>query len=82
MILVNYDRTGNRHRLSVKGHAGYSDHGDDIVCAGVSSISFALVGYLHHAGCDIEEVRTDSGDLLIDCSGGELIAGAFDTCPG
>lgn len=78
MIRINYDRTGNRHRLSVKGHAGYAAHGDDIVCAGVSGISYALLGYLHHAGCDIEEARADSGDLLIDCSGNELIAAAFD----
>ena len=78
MIRVNYDRTGNRHRLSVKGHAGYVAHGDDIVCAGVSGIAYALLGYLHHAGCDIEEARADSGDLLIDCAGDDLIAGAFD----
>ena len=78
MIRVNYDRTGNRHRLSVKGHAGYAAHGDDIVCAGVSGITYALLGYLHHAGCDIEEVRADSGDVLVDCTGDGLIAGAFD----
>lgn len=24
--------------ISVKGHAGYADHGDDIVCAGVSTL--------------------------------------------
>lgn len=78
MIRVNYFRNGNSYKLSVKGHAGYAMHGNDIVCAGVSSIAYALLGYLHHAGCDIEEARADSGDLLIDCSGGDLIAGAFD----
>lgn len=78
MIRVNYERSGNRHRLSVKGHAGYSDHGNDIVCAGVSSLSYALLGYLHHAGCDIAEAKADSGDLQIDCAGDGLIAGAFD----
>lgn len=78
MIRVNYLREGNHHRLSVKGHAGYAAHGDDIVCAGVSGISYALLGYLNHAGCDISEARADSGDLLIDARGGALIAGAFD----
>lgn len=67
MIRVNYLREGNHHRLSVKGHAGYATHGDDIVCAGVSAISYALLGYLNHAGCDISEAQADSGNLTIDC---------------
>ena len=78
MIRVNYNRDGNRHRLSVTGHAGYATHGDDIVCAGVSGISYALLGYLHNASCHIAQARADSGDLLIDVRGGELITGAFD----
>lgn len=78
MIRVNYLREGNHHKLSVKGHAGYASHGNDIVCAGVSAISYALLGYLNQAGCDISEARADSGDLLIDAAGGEMTAGAFD----
>lgn len=78
MIRVNYLREGNHHKLSVTGHAGYATHGDDIVCAGVSAISFALLGYLNHAGCDISEARADSGDLLLDVEGDKLTTGAFD----
>lgn len=68
MIRVNYLREGKHHRLSVRGHAGYSARGQDIICAGVSAISGSLLGYLLHAGCDIAEARTDSGEMLIDCS--------------
>lgn len=78
MIRVNYLRDGGNHKLSVQGHAGWSQHGNDIVCAGVSSISFALLGYLHHAGSDIAEAQADSGNLRIECSGGESVAAAFD----
>lgn len=78
MIRVNYLREGDRYRLSVQGHAGYSDHGNDIVCAGVSAISYALLGYLHHAGCDIAEAQADSGNLMISCRGDEMTAGAFE----
>ena len=78
MIRVNYLRVGDTHTLSVQGHAGWSQHGNDIVCSGVSAISFALLGYLHHAGGDIADTQTDSGYLHVVCSGGELIAGAFD----
>jgi uncharacterized protein YsxB (DUF464 family) len=78
MIRVNYLRKDDTHKLSVQGHAGWSQHGNDIVCAGVSAISFALLGYLHNAGCDIAEAQADSGNLLIECSGDKLVAGAFD----
>ena len=78
MIRVNYLREGDSHKLSVQGHAGWSEHGSDIVCAGVSAISYALLGYLHHAGCDIAQAQADSGNLRVVCSGGELVAVAFD----
>ena len=75
MIRVNYSRTGDNHKLSVRGHAGYDDSGKDIVCAGVSAISCALLGVLNHAGCDISESRTDSGEMTVKCKGGSM---AFD----
>ncbi len=28
-------------RVTVKGHAGYADAGEDIVCAGISTLTFA-----------------------------------------
>ena len=68
MIRVNYQRIGARHRLAVEGHAGHSDIGTDIVCAGVSAVSYALLGYLLKSGCNISEARADSGELLIDCT--------------
>jgi uncharacterized protein YsxB (DUF464 family) len=78
MIRVNYLREGERHRLSVTGHAGYAAHGNDIVCAGVSGISYALLGYLHNIGCDITKAHTDSGELLLDVRGDEMTTGAMD----
>ena len=78
MIRVNYLRKDDTHKLSVQGHSGWSQHGNDIVCAGVSSISFALLGYLHNADSEIAEAQVDSGNLLIECSGEERVAAAFD----
>lgn len=77
MIRVNYCRDGKRHRLAVKGHALYSDSGHDIVCAGVSSLSLALAAYLKTAAV-MHEVKYDSGELLIDCSGEDAAEAAFD----
>jgi uncharacterized protein YsxB (DUF464 family) len=78
VIRVNYLREGSRHRLSVTGHAGYATHGNDIVCAGVSSISYALLGYLHNIECEIAQASTESGDMMLDVRGDRMTDGAFD----
>ena len=76
MIRVDYTRKGSHHHtLTVHGHAGYDDTGRDIVCAGVSAISYALLGYLYHVGYVVEDVKTESGDLSLSCVGGDA---AFD----
>lgn len=41
MIEVRYDR--DNRSISVSGHAGYAPKGQDIVCAGVSSLVYILV---------------------------------------
>lgn len=78
MIRVNYAKDGGRHKLAVQGHAGHGPPGGDIVCAGVSALSYALLGYLLHAGCPVVEAKADSGDLLLICKDGEMVRGAFD----
>ena len=45
MIKVRYNDTDSI-MLRVSGHANYAEIGKDIVCAGVSAIAFALLGYL------------------------------------
>ena len=37
-------------RLTVSGHAGYAAAGQDIVCAAVSALVYALAGYLEEKG--------------------------------
>ena len=53
MIKVNYTELdgpyGPAMRLEAAGHAGYAPAGQDIVCAGVSTLMQALVSLL--AGC-------------------------------
>ena len=46
MINADFSRCDDRFLLTVNGHAGYSRSGDDIICAAVSGIVYALVGYL------------------------------------
>lgn len=42
MITVLIEQDGLEHRVTVAGHAGYAEKGQDIVCAGVSSLFVAL----------------------------------------
>ena len=39
----------DRLRLDVEGHAGYAEEGKDIVCAGVSILTYALARALEEA---------------------------------
>lgn len=37
------DRTGELQGFKIKGHAGYADAGEDIVCAGISALVTAAI---------------------------------------
>lgn len=78
MIRISYVSAGNRHRLVIEGHAMSDEHGKDIVCAGVSAISFALMGYIRSTDAEIAEISFCSGNVNLDCSGDERIQAAFD----
>ena len=43
MITVSlYKKNNNYYKLLIKGHANYAKHGNDIVCAAVSALSYSL----------------------------------------
>lgn len=80
MIRVQYGTDGREHRLTMEGHANYADHGDDIVCAGASSIVFALLGWLENNGQDLEfyNSEVESGNVRIYCEGNDRTAATFE----
>lgn len=78
MIKINYFRNGNSHKLTVDGHAGYSNGGFDIVCAGISAITWTLIGYLLEEEADYTAAEADTGHAEVTCTGGEKAANAFD----
>lgn len=82
MIRINYFRAGDEHKLAVTGHAGYAEHGRDIICAGVSAISFALLDYLQHTGCEIKEASAADGEMRLICKGGEGVRAAYEMAVG
>ena len=80
MIRAIYRREEDAHLLMLDGHANYANHGEDIVCAGASSLVYALLGWLENNSEDLEYVNADvhEGDVKIACEGGEKTAAVFE----
>lgn len=64
---------GSPNRLTLDGHAGYCP-GEDIVCAAISALVYALIGYLDSCGAAFE-YDTGDGFATVECEGHEE---AFD----
>ena len=77
MIRASYRVEGDAHSLTAIGHAGYSEKGTDIVCAGVSALVQALIGWLENNPCEVQCVSVDAGEVIIACSGGEDVSAVF-----
>ena len=68
MITIHYSHDGKTHHLHITGHAGYASAGSDIVCAGVSALSLALLGYTRELDA-VEEEHCRPGELKLRCDG-------------
>ena len=81
MIYVHFEcKNGNDYYgLTIEGHAGYSDNGNDIVCAGASAIAYTLLGYLNNLEIDTLNYRDCSGDFYVNCvTDDERVETAFE----
>lgn len=76
MITVACSTRQGEHALTVTGHACYNP-GNDIVCAGVSAITFALLGWLLNSGADYS-AHYESGECAIRCRRTRDTDTAFD----
>lgn len=79
MIIAKYVRDGETHTLSVNGHAGYAPKGQDIVCAGVSAIVYALLGWLENnsENTDFVSIDENNGEVVIQCEGDDKVTAVF-----
>ena len=68
MIRVRFEE----NRLTVCGHAGYAARGEDIVCAAVSALVYALSGDRQERG--LWRVLVMRPGYVIRCAGGECSA--------
>lgn len=76
MIEVFAKKRGGYYRLYVTGHADYAP-GHDIVCAGVSALTGALLAFAQErAECRHLRQMAGHGELFLCCRGG--LGSAFD----
>ena len=78
MIYIHCHRDASHHRLHITGHAGYAPEGSDIVCAGVSALSMALLAYLQSLQVDTEDFLCRKGELKFRCESDDVIDTAMD----
>ena len=55
----------SKNRLTVEGHAGYAPKGQDIVCAAVSALVYALIGTLEETE-NVAEVVLRPGYAVVE----------------
>ena len=70
MIVIHRYKNG----LSIRGHAGYAEHGKDIVCAAVSTLVQALIYSID--GLTADEIQYNIKPGMVDIKHGNLSAEA------
>jgi len=65
MIKINVIYSKEKTTIEIDGHAGYSDKGKDIVCAGVSSLYFTLGSRLLDLDKAIEVNGTEGHAIIV-----------------
>ena len=71
MITVKFFEKNDRYGISANGHAGYAPKGQDIVCAGFSTLMYSLSNYLDEHAKDynwhvLENVVDEDEDMNIE----------------
>jgi uncharacterized protein YsxB (DUF464 family) len=78
MINVTFTETPQKLSLRLEGHAGYAEHGKDIVCASASILAYTVAQYVieaEHNGDLVSppQIQLESGDTIISCEPSEAI---------
>jgi len=60
-------------RISVSDHACFAEHGQDIVCAGISAITFGGLNALCAEGLDERLIQISDGKVNVDLTTDEKI---------
>ena len=66
MLKVTFTTEGKKLSLRLEGHAGYEEHGKDIVCASASILAYTLASIVDSL-TDESTIDLSSGDTTIEC---------------
>ncbi|MBE7025044.1 MAG: ribosomal-processing cysteine protease Prp [Ruminococcaceae bacterium] len=79
MVKAAYTVKNDTHTLAVSGHANFAEYGKDIVCAGVSALVQALMGWCEENYDKVSRISVDNeaGEVIISCNGEEDISAVF-----
>lgn len=66
MITITLERHENNHKITLDGHAGYAEHGKDIVCASVSTLLQVFCESVEQLTTDTIKTSIKSGNALIE----------------
>lgn len=80
MVKARYTVEDNTHTLTVTGHANYAEYGKDIVCAGVSALVQALIGWIeeNYDKANCISVDAKNGEVIISCEGNDELSAVFN----
>ena len=72
MVKISFEQINNKFNLTIKGHAGQADKGNDIVCASCSILAYIVAQFVKEAEYkgDLKskpKVKMESGDTVISC---------------
>ena len=78
MIKVTFTTEGEKLSLRVEGHAGYAEHGKDLVCASASILAYTVAQYVriaeeHGNLISPSEMKLEEGDAFISCEPNNFI---------
>ena len=63
-ITINRNEVGSIVSFTMSGHALYAEHGQDIVCAGASAVSFGTINAVHELTGIIPEIEQGEDGFL------------------
>lgn len=62
IIKTNIVKNESPFEYIIEGHAGYAEHGKDIICSGVSALHFSFLMWLNSE--NIEHNFVDDGNIV------------------
>lgn len=67
MITVTFTESGRKLSLRIKGHAGYAEIGNDIVCSSASILAYTLASIVASEDDVEHNIDLTDGDATIEC---------------